>query len=71
MITKKWFCLSLQNDREIKDKFMVDYDNFMNGLCASWQFDRDGKLAAVILLDQYSRSLFRRTPRAFIADEKA
>ena len=70
-ITKKWFSFSLDVDRDVREKFLADYESYMKNEFADWLTDRDGKLAAIILLDQYSRQLFRRTPRAFEADEKA
>jgi len=70
-ITKKWFSFSFEVDKEARAKFMDDYESYMGGECTRWLTDRDGKLAAIILLDQYTRQLFRRTPRAFEADDKA
>lgn len=43
----------------------------MAGKCKSWDTDKDGRLAAAILLDQFSRQLFRKNPKAFSADAKA
>src|SRR5690606_29881362 len=36
-----------------------------------WASDPEGRLALIIVLDQFSRSLWRRTPRAFAQDPAA
>ena len=38
---------------------------------SGWVNDRDGCLAAIILLDQFSRHLFRRNDRAYALDAQA
>ena len=50
---------------------MVDYEDYMRGEFTGWPHDRDGRLAGIILLDQFTRTFFRRTARAFEADGKA
>ena len=41
------------------------------GELAHWVESPDGALALVILLDQFSRNIYRGTPNAFAADEMA
>lgn len=41
------------------------------GDCDDWQGSSDGALALVIALDQFSRNLFRNSPKAFANDPKA
>ena len=36
-----------------------------------WDYDKDGRLAAIILCDQMSRSIYRKTAKAFATDNKA
>ncbi len=40
-------------------------------LPAAWLGTADGSLAAVIVLDQFPRNIFRSTPRAFESDQAA
>ena len=47
-------------DKEITDNFLTDYDNWMAGEYTGWPLDRDGRLASILLLDQYSRNMFRK-----------
>ena len=51
--------------------FMTDYEKCMKGDYDGWINDRDGVLAALILLDQFTRQFFRGQGRAFEADPKA
>ena len=55
-------------DKEIKDQFEADYDNYMQGEYTGWPNDRDGRLAAILLCDQFPRNMFRASAKAFQAD---
>ena len=50
------------------DNFRADYDKYLKGDYSGWTADRDGALAATILLDQFSRQFFRGSGEAFKAD---
>ena len=50
---------------------MEDYEKFVLGEYTGWSLDRDGRLAIVILLDQFSKSLFLNQPKPFQADYSA
>ena len=58
-------------DAEIKDKFEKDYDKYLLNEYTGWPQDRDGRLAAILLLDQFPRSMFRKTAKSFDADASA
>ena len=68
---KFWYVASFEKDLEVKELFLSDYENYTRGLYSGWPNDRDGCLAAIILLDQFSRHLFRRSERAFAMDSQA
>jgi uncharacterized protein (DUF924 family) len=63
----RWFAKSKHTDAQISERFralhqrLVVGDGLDGAACRSL-------LAAVIVLDQFSRNLFRDTPRAFAAD---
>ena len=67
---KFWFMSTPEVDAEIVKNFMEDHTKFMNGDYSGWINDKDGALAACILLDQWSRNMFRKDPRAFASDAK-
>ena len=86
MITKKaqnilefWFKESLPEelfrqkdsfDKKIRDKFYGDYEKAIINEYDDWQDEPKSCLALIILLDQFSRNLFRNDKKAFEQDHK-
>ncbi len=72
-IKSKWFSGSADFDEEIKLKFLDDY-NFVKNQSID-ELTKDKKvgqiLARIIILDQFSRNMFRGSPQAFATDNKA
>lgn len=68
---KMWFGGLQIQDREITEKFMGDYEKYINLEYEGWKYDKDGKLAAIILLDQFSRHFFYGKREAFAQDKLA
>jgi len=58
-------------DQVIKDKFLNDYELASQNKLDEWQKTGRGCLALIILLDQFSRNLFRENGKAFEQDETA
>tara|TARA_B100001059_G_C17773125_1_gene549652 strand:+ start:74 stop:631 length:558 start_codon:yes stop_codon:yes gene_type:complete len=65
------FKKDLKFDQVIKDKFLNDYELASKNKLDDWQRTDRGCLALIILLDQFSRNLFRESGKAFEQDEKA
>jgi len=57
-------------DKKIKDCFENDYIKAINNELEEWQDNPQSCLALVILLDQFSRNLYRDSPKAFAYDYK-
>mmetsp|Transcript_6162 Transcript_6162/g.8080 ORF Transcript_6162/g.8080 Transcript_6162/m.8080 type:complete len:226 (+) Transcript_6162:95-772(+) len=68
---KKWFSGGEEADREIREQFQDLHDLAAKGDLAAWKSDLQGRLAYVILLDQFSRSLYRKQAKAFAFDDEA
>jgi len=68
---KKWFVEDKDMDREIKEKFEEELDKAAKGQYKSWEGSPKGRLALVILYDQFSRNMFRNTPRMYAYDALA
>ncbi len=68
---KLWFNGGKAFDEEIRDKFLRDYLKARAGEFKSWEATAQGRLALVILFDQFSRNMFRGTPQAFETDALA
>lgn len=58
-------------DRTIADRFGEWRDDVLASGAAAWRGDSDTLLAAILLLDQFSRNIHRDTPRAFEGDALA
>jgi len=68
---EKKFKKDLKFDQVIKDKFFNDYNLASQNKLDDWQDTDRGCLALIILLDQFSRNLFRESGKAFEQDKKA
>jgi uncharacterized protein (DUF924 family) len=68
---KKWFRRSDAFDAEVKQRFLPAFDAATSGELDAMRATRDGSLALVLVLDQFSRNMFRGTPRAFEQDAEA
>lgn len=58
-------------DREIARRFGTMRDDVLASDALGWRSEPDTLLAAIILLDQFSRNMYRGTVRAFEADPLA
>ena len=68
---KQWFQVNEDFDNIIKDRYEDAYEKAASGAYDEWKNDSDGALALILLLDQFSRNMFRGTPKAFATDNKA
>ncbi len=66
-----WFGNDPQLDATIREKFLGHTERAAAGELRAWQLLTAGRLALVILLDQFPRNLFRGTARAFASDAAA
>ena len=66
-----WFGEESDVDQEIKNEFSSTLTAFLNGECQDWLSSGRGQLAAIILLDQFSRHIYRDTHKAYSQDELA
>ena len=68
---KKWFTENPRFDFEIREKFEPDLIKARLGQLKNWEDAIHGRLALVILFDQFSRNMYRNTPQAFETDPLA
>ena len=52
----------------VYDRFFETYELICAGKTSSWRSSPEGRLAEIIVLDQFSRNMFRDLPEAFLAD---
>ncbi len=68
---KQWWQKSADFDALISRKFKGTYNRAIKGELSAWRKTDRGRLAEIIVLDQFARNMFRGTPRAFAADTLA
>jgi len=68
---KKWFSGGPEMDKKISERFTFLIEDVGRGQYKHWEADRDGRLATIILTDQFSRNCFRRQAKAFSFDKIA
>lgn len=67
----KWFNGGKAVDNEIREHFMDDVRGALEGELDDWLDAPRSCMALVILLDQFTRNVYRGTPRAFSGDPDA
>ena len=68
---RQWFSKDAEFDRLIAKRFQSVHDSAMRCELFSWRDTPEGRLAEIIVLDQFSRNIYRDTPRAFVCDPLA
>jgi uncharacterized protein (DUF924 family) len=68
---RRWFEKNDAFDQEIAERFGALHDEIVKRQHEDWLDDPHGRLAYVIVLDQFSRNMFRGSPRAFASDGQA
>jgi len=68
---EQWFKKNEDFDQMIENRFSSAIEDAIEGKLDSWEETETGCLALIILLDQFTRNVFRDTPRAFAGDERA
>jgi uncharacterized protein (DUF924 family) len=66
-----WYAVDPKLDETIREKFLGAWENAKAGAYSLWLTYPSGSLAYVILLDQFSRNMFRGSGDAFVMDEVA
>lgn len=66
---KMWFSKRDDIDQYIKSNFEEDLKRALEGKLKSWEDTPRGMLALIILLDQFSRNIYRGTAKAFAQDD--
>lgn len=67
----KWYRKDSDFDRRIGERFGALHCEAAAGKKDDWAQNAQGALAMLLLLDQFSRNLFRDSPQAFAQDSRA
>lgn len=66
-----WFEKSQTTDDAIRARFGAAVEAALQGAFEDWRRTPHGALALILLLDQFTRNVFRDTPRALAGDARA
>ncbi|MGI9304852.1 MAG: DUF924 family protein [Gammaproteobacteria bacterium] len=69
--SKLWFGSDVETDELIKKEFGSLHASAVKGELDGWRETPGGRLALIILFDQFSRNIFRGTAEAFACDPAA
>lgn len=67
----QWFKKDLEMDRKISERFGELHAKAAQCECFAWRQTPQGRLAEIIVLDQFSRNIYRDDARAFATDALA
>jgi uncharacterized protein (DUF924 family) len=68
---KLWFAKNADFDRLVAARFGTAIEQALRGELQAWAESPSSALARVLLLDQFTRNVFRGQPRAFAGDAQA
>lgn len=68
---EQWWVKDEKLDREIERRFAALHAQAARCELFDWRMAAKGRLAEIIILDQFSRNIFRDTPQAFAQDSLA
>jgi len=65
---RRWYQGNADFDREIESKFRADVEKAAAGELEAWEHEARPCLALVILMDQFTRNVYRSTAKAYSLD---
>ena len=68
---QQWFSKDDAFDAKMRERFLDTYWKVVEGKTKDWHMTPEGRLAGIIVLDQFSRNMFRNSPQAFANDPLA
>ncbi len=67
----QWFMKNQAFDAELRQRFGATLDVALAGRLQDWAASAEGRLALLIVLDQFTRNVFRGDARSFSGDARA
>lgn len=68
---EEWYKKDEILDLKIVENFIALHESAVNGELYSWREDPMGRLAEILIVDQFSRNIYRGEPKAFLYDPVA
>ena len=69
--TNLWFGENEVMKQQLSQAFGKEFEEAVEGKLSAWADTPRGRLALIILLDQFPRHLYRHSPKAFAYDQEA
>ena len=69
--SRRWWSKNPDFDREIEKHFGALHEAVARGEKSDWLESPRGRLASIIVLDQFSRNMFRGDPKSYDSDARA
>lgn len=70
-LSRRWFCSTAAQDAEIAEYFGDRVQAALMRELVDWEREAPSRLALILLLDQFTRNLYRGTAEAFNGDHRA
>lgn len=67
----QWWVKDLDFDHLIKERFLATHIQANKGELFEWRQSASGRLAEIVVLDQFSRNIYRDKPESFASDSLA
>ena len=67
----QWFKTDEALDLKMTEKFIALHSMVVAGELSYWRLEPMGRLAEILIIDQFSRSIYRDDPKSFIYDPMA
>jgi len=68
---KSWWAADPAFDAQVRERFITVMEQAAKAELFAWRATAKGRLAEIIVLDQFSRNVYRNTPKAFAQDPMA
>jgi len=68
---ERWFSTDPAVDQRMREEFSDLVEDALHGRLDHWAATTEGRLALILLLDQFCRNIHRGTARAFAGDKRA
>ena len=67
----QWFKQDENLDLLVTERFIATHSSVVAGECSYWRNDPMGRLAEILVIDQFSRNIYRDDQQSFIYDSMA
>jgi uncharacterized protein (DUF924 family) len=68
---ERWFSTDPAADQRMREEFSTLLEDALQGRLDHWAATTEGRLALILLLDQFCRNIHRGTAKAFAGDKRA